>query len=159
MDATVKKLPEDSATNRVPKLPWIERSNVTARYVILAIFCFLVSTGGVGRAVHLACANEGGRGGALATILSLSVFLLRRDYGAWQYQDRIANMSDNLSDLDQIKEKVDALQQAMLTNSEGQTAANYCLAGGTVIGTLFWGFGDIFATWFMRGPSHCLCSC
>jgi|ERR1700733_363082 len=133
-----------------PKFPWFELIPIRARYTGLAFICLSVSVGGVIRAVHLSDKTEGGRGGAIATMLALTIVLLRRDFGVWQYKDRIENMKTGLSTLDQLTEKVSALEQAIGVNSIGQTSTNWWLAGSTAIGTLFWGFGDVFAKWFIH---------
>ena len=128
--------------SKVSRPPRIEYVPVVWRYVGVAGLCLLVSAGGVLRAVRLGNQNEGGRGGALATMIALTIFLLRRDYGMWYYQDRISEIKD-LSPIDELTEKIRAVEKAMFTNSRGQTKSNYWLAVATVIGTFFWGFGDL----------------
>ena len=141
-------IPQDHA--KPPAFPWQELVPLKWRYIGLFILCVVVSILGVVRAIHLCDKTEGGRGGAIAAIVALTTFLLRRDYGAWQYKDRIDNMKADLTPDEQLVEKVSALEQAIGINAYGQSVSNWWLAGSTAVGTIFWGFGDVFASWFIH---------
>ena len=124
-------------------------------YGLEVLLCITFSVGGVLRAVHLGCPAEGGRGGAIATVIAFLILFSRPDWGLRFFADR--NESKGDSSPISLERKVDLLYGALQADSVGRTAQNYALACATITGTLFWGFGDYFAKWLMHSPPHCPC--
>jgi hypothetical protein len=122
--------------DRVPQ-PW--------RYAAVITLSFAISIAGVLWAAHRHTWQEGGRGGALATLVSLAALFLRPDYGLRIYEARKARIKPNLSKLDELAEELKALVAGWRINSRGQAHQNRALVIASFIGTFFWGFGDQIA--------------
>ena len=120
------------------------------RYRVLVIASLTVSSFGVLRAIHLRCPAEGGRGGAVATALAFWALYLRPDYGRLLYRSWMASASKDLTGSAELAHKLDGAVAWLEMNSDGQTTQNRALAAATVIGTLFWGFGDVLATHLLQ---------
>jgi hypothetical protein len=115
------------------------------RYVLFGLASLASSIIGVLIAAHNHCPSSGGRGGAIATIVAIFIVLLRPDYGLRMLNSRLDDLSLSLPDTEQLKEKVSYLIQAMRINSQGSTRLNIGLVIASMIGTIFWGFGDLIA--------------
>jgi hypothetical protein len=110
--------------------------------------------GGVIYAAYKHSWSEGGRGGAMATMIAIFIVLLRPDYGQQIFDERFTKIDPKLPQIDQLEEKVGAIVAAMRINSQGQARLNKGLVIASAIGTLFWGFGDLLAKWMI--DSHFL---
>jgi hypothetical protein len=117
-------------------------------------------------------AVDGTRGGALATALSLFIVFGRYDVSPAEiallenlpkFREWLRKLSPEqdlsvqVQDLeDDLKGQIGGLQLRLNRRASHQEAQNLSLAMSTVIGTLFWGFGDIPTNWLIRYFS---CSC
>jgi hypothetical protein len=117
------------------------------RYAFVGSLSLALSFGGVIWAASAHRVSEGGRGGAIATMVAIFIVLLRPDYGQKILDDRMATINPELSPIDRLDQEVKAIVSAMRINSKGQTRLNRGLVIASAIGTIFWGFGDIFAKW------------
>jgi hypothetical protein len=121
------------------------------RYRLVFATCILLSIGGILWGIHVNIAAAAQRGGALATMFAFVNLLLRPDYGLLIYNEfKAAIKSDDLPT--RIKEQLAALELSMAINADGQEKQNRWIAGSTAVGTIFWGFGDVFASWFHKFP-------
>jgi hypothetical protein len=119
------------------------------RYIIVALLSAALSVGGVFWAAHIRCPADGGRGGALATALAFIVLFLRPDYGMWIFKHRKEKIPADLSETERLRMELAELIKSLDINSNGQRNQNIALAVASGIGTIFWGFGDLFAKWLM----------
>lgn len=110
---------------------------------------FAASLAGVISAARSHQSEDGGRGGAVATMIAIFIVLLRPDYGQRILEDRLTNIDLRLPQIDRLKQEVQAIVAAMRINSQGQTRLNRGLVIASAIGTLFWGFGDMAARWLI----------
>jgi hypothetical protein len=77
------------------------------------------------------------------------VLFLRPDYGLWLFKQRREKMKPNLPEVERVGSELTALVESLEINSKGQKNQNIALAVASGIGTMSWGFGDIFAKWLM----------
>ena len=122
----------------------------------LAIAASLI---GVARAWWIGDPLEGGRGGAIAVALALTALFATRNYAAEVYdaltspaqdlQSRILKLTKGrLAEAPKLatpEQKMKALEARLKLEAEGQRMQNFWLALSTAVGTIFWGFGDLFA--------------
>jgi hypothetical protein len=120
-----------------------------SRYISVAILSAALSVGGVIWAAHIRCPADGGRGGAVATALAFVVLFLRPDYGLWLFEQRREKTKPNLPEAERVGKELTLLVESLEINSKGQKNQNIALAVASGIGTIFWGFGDVFAKWLM----------
>jgi ABC-type transport system involved in cytochrome bd biosynthesis fused ATPase/permease subunit len=126
----------------------------------ITVACVTLSFGGVFLSAFVWDSSHGGRGGALAVALALfALFATRNDavemYDALthrgeQLKARILNLTRSTRREDPIRtaeEKLTALEKRLEWEAEGQRVQNFYLALSTAVGTVFWGFGDLFAFW------------
>lgn len=135
------------AWNRVPQF-W--------RYVIIITASFLISISCVLWAAQYHRPADGGRGGALATIIAFSAIFLRPDYGLRFYVKRKKRISKALPQVAQLASELKALTTGLQINSNGQAHQNRALVIASLIGTFFGGFGDMISAWICHCQS---CSC
>lgn len=107
-------------------------------------------------------ASHGGRGGAIAVAISLFALFATRNHATYLYDaltgkdHEIMTLIEELTGAERpdedwqetIKTRFAALERRLELEAEGQFAQNLYLAFATAIGTIFWGFGDIFSGWF-----------
>jgi len=137
----------------------------------------LLSLGGVVYAVQAGHAENAGRGGALADAIALAALFGTRNYAAdtyhaltqtspaqrarildfkTAYDIRTTVIADSARTpaveitVANIEGKLNAMEQRLSLDSDGQALQNRCLALATFVGTIFWGFGDILAGWFIH---------
>jgi hypothetical protein len=127
---------------RVPQL-W--------KYIGVATISLVISVAGVVVAVCERCPSIGGIGGAIGTALAFASLFLRPDYGLGIYKIITEGISPDLPRIDQIEARLDALVNALHTNSNGQVIQNWAIAVASVIGTLVWALGESIARWFLEG--------
>lgn len=107
---------------------------------------------------------DGARGGALAVCASLFAFFGTRNYAEDVYNAfanklpemklRILKLSKTPIEINPIRdmeERINALTERLRNEAHEQKQQNICLTISTFTGTIFWGFGDLFACWAMNG--------
>lgn len=146
---------------------------------VLWITAIVLSVGGV--LVAAFCtkdAADGGRGGALADALALAALFGTRNYaadtyealttGAEQLKSRIWRLkaigtppesAPEASELKKIGARISAFETRLKLDAQGAYAQNFALAIATAVGTIFWGFGDIFARWVMAAAGWLTRAC
>lgn len=120
---------------------------------------------------------DGGRGGALADALALAALFGTRNYAADTYEalttraielrSRILKLSgsgavpgaipNEESEIAEVKRRLGAFETRLRLDAQGAYTQNFALAVATFVGTVFWGFGDLFAAWlvtFTRWIAH-----
>jgi outer membrane protein OmpA-like peptidoglycan-associated protein len=138
--------------------------NERRRRVLVIALSFSFSIGGVILAAFwLKNENDGGRGGAIASVVSLSLMFMNSGYESDIYEF-VTGRSDRKRKLDSLRnikhavdkeplvklqDEVDGLRAYIFTDLIGQQALNRSLAWAAGIGTLFWGFGDVAAKHLM----------
>jgi hypothetical protein len=142
----------------------------------IAAAAVLLSLGGVVYAVRAGHSETAGRGGALADAIALAALFGTRNYAADTYYAltqtlpaqrarilnfktasdiRTAPITDSAptpaveTKVAELEGKLNAMEKRLALDSDGQALQNKCLAFATFVGTIFWGFGDIFAGWFI----------
>ena len=106
------------------------------KYRIVSVAAAIVSVLWVIGAAYCNMAPSAGRGGALALILSLLLFFLGHNIGA----RRFALVTDPA-------QQVAALTKRLNDDASSARRLNKYLAFSSFLGTLTWGFGDMFAHW------------
>lgn len=133
-------------------------------FKIISGAAILASFGGVVVAAFVvADARHGGRGGAIGVAIALIALFATRNYAGEVY-DALTNPAQDVKTrilkltkgrlakapvLDNPEHKLNALEARLKLESQGQKMQNVSLAIATGTGTIFWGFGDIFAKWLM----------
>jgi hypothetical protein len=142
------------------------------RFFLLALFCVVISVGGIVIAVRCNNLDYGGRGGSIAVALSFAALFLTRDYGGI-IQNLIQNTFPDITnkienenptehsapsvlDLPALGKQVKALEEMIVAiavrvrlDAEGQKIQNRYLAFSSVVGTIAWGFGDWAAQYLL----------
>ncbi len=134
------------------------RNSAVGRLRIVSGLCILLGIAGVVYAVFWGAAADGSRGGALAVALTFFMLFLDRgtakdlleaDLPASQQVGEIpcsdAELTTYLAKLATEDTKDRNALAAMLDWQDEQKVP---LALSSVTGTIFWGFGDVFARWF-----------
>jgi hypothetical protein len=131
--------------------------------IILAV-CIVASLAGILVAVCVTKdAADGGRGGAIADAIALSVMLVSRNYAARLYKIITRLRSESKEEYGKhdetavsrtvvrsiVKNEIDSLLNLLNVDAQSQKLQNRYLATATCIGTLFWGFGDWIARQFL----------
>lgn len=129
--------------------------------VALPIFCSIVVLSWFIVCVWIVLPDDAGRGGAIGVIVSFAaLFLLSIDrYHSIEildssYQTLFESLSDASQEdprllIERNAARIDAIKSD-LKHARFQTRwENYSLAGSSILSTLFWGFGDIFASWLV----------
>lgn len=125
-------------------------------YRLVVVGAFVVSSAGVVWAARYPDTSNGGRGGAIAVIVAFAVLFLRRDYGKKSYDTILEDVPEQVDGLDYEKaiqalhERVLAVDRRVALDADGQRLQNKALTWASVIGTIFWGFGDLFAAWLRK---------
>lgn len=125
------------------------RIPVAWRYRAVVLFSTGISLVGVFWAVHIHNPSEGGRGGLVATVVAIIAFLVRPDYGSRILDLITSKKSLDASALEQIETKVNAVIVSLRIQSHAQSIHALALVVAIVIGTIFWGFGDVLAGWLI----------
>lgn len=114
---------------------------------------------------HHAC--DAGRGGALGTATALGFLFINRDYGAKLYKTLTRDLPELKARIEQIKrgkssptleppvppnlpsleKRLDVLIHSIAIEGKGHLTEAKFLGFATFVGTIIWGFGDIFAKW------------
>jgi hypothetical protein len=131
----------------------------------------IISIGGVAFAAYYSKdPGDGGRGGAIAVIISFAALFGTRNYAADVYEALTSRSISRRARILRFKEKLPAglnntaasaspdipvevkirgLEARLSLDAKGQVNQNIWLALSTTIGTGFWGFGDILARWLI----------
>lgn len=128
---------------------------------LIATVCITSSIAGVLLSTFLWDWSHGGRGGAIAVGLALLTLFATRNnargvYGALTDEteglkavidDFLGSDSDADNPIRGADYKLKKLDDLLKQEAQRQEAQNRYLAIATGVGTLFWGFGDLFAFW------------
>ncbi len=133
-------------------------------FLMIGVIAILAAVVGVLLAAYVfENADHGGRGGAVAVAIALVTLFATRNYANDVY-DALTNPSQdvrtrilkltkgtlpNAPSLTNADQKLTALEARFRLEAEGQRTKNIWLAVSTAVGTIFWGFGDLFAKWLM----------
>lgn len=143
--------------------------SLTTTYGLAVSLAAIVSLGGVVWAgLSSTDKSDGGRGGAIAVIVSLCVFFLRRDYServidsTLELYPELAKHIENAAEGYPIEPFSPSEATALLLGMFGrmnvesteQHGQNITLFWTSFIGTIFWGFGDIPTGWMILYRSH-----
>ena len=137
--------------------PRLKRSG-TGRLWLVMCLCVVLSVGGVMYAVVFGDACDGGRGGALAVALTFAMlFLDRRTPTAYLEMALPAAVDAPTNDplksyLGELKTAANQTRNAVAAVLDWAARQRWPLAISSVVGTVFWGFGDVFAGWFGAAP-------
>ena len=132
---------------RIPRL-WA-RVPLLWLYIVLDLASLVFSILGVLLAIYKHCPSLGGLGGALGTAFAFVALFLRPDYGLRLYEILLKGIPPDLPKLEQLEAKLNAVEEALRVNSNGLTFQNGAIAIASVIGTLFWAFGEYLARGLM----------
>lgn len=129
-----------------------------------------LSVGGVAvAALVTADPVDGGRGGALAVALTLVAFFLRKDVNEKLRLTFTRTLPELRAAIDEFSgaperektkvpaagpivtptQRLDAIETSLRVTEQSEQRMDRYVAAAAVIGTLFWGFGDIVAKWFL----------
>ena len=135
--------------------------NGTSRLRIVMWLCIAFSVGGVLYAIFFGVAADGGRGGALAVALTFAMLFLDRrtpkdylemelppDPAAEKIPTQDGMLKAYLAEFATGHKQTRNAFAAMLDWEDRQ---KWPLAISSVTGTLFWGFGEIIASYFGAG--------
>jgi hypothetical protein len=127
--------------------------------VSICLFCICVSFGGVWWAVKKThCDADAGRGGAIADAVALFVIFLDRSYAASLYTliSGMAPIRDtDTSPIDRaavrriVVSEIERFEKLLSKDAKLQRLQNFFLALATLVGTGFWGFGDLWARHYL----------
>lgn len=144
-------------------LPRLFKSQQSRLYYAVVLLTVLVSIAGVLRATLLAKTERGGQGGAIGVALAFWIIFLNRNLGERLYKSILAgnsSLSEKLELLADKKPMADFTNAELTTamtatmarfsvESEEQRDQNKALVWASVLGTIFWGFGDRFADYLI----------
>lgn len=133
-------------------------------YQLLLLICIIACLLGVWIGVATGIPAHAGRGGAVGVAISFFSLFALRPYGDDLVEtfgartNRILDaLDENNSEKDASEERLERLNRAIELLTEklrvdglGQKRQNIYLALSGGISTVFWGFGDIAACWFMQ---------
>jgi hypothetical protein len=105
--------------------------------------------------VRIRCPSIAGIGGAFGTAAAFASLFVRPDYGLRLYKVIKQGISPGLSEIQQLKEQMAALEEALRINSNGQVIQNFFIALASIIGTLFWALGEYLANWLIYWHFSC----
>lgn len=138
-------------------------------YALAIVLSVIVSLSGVAYSVYVSKNPvDGQRGGAIAVVVSLWILFLRRNYGERVYRAIVElspSIEKKLEDMAENK-PVTAFSDIELTivllglvgrinvEADEQRVQNIALFLASVVGTMFWGFGDAIATKLLQSYFH-----
>lgn len=116
--------------------------------MLIIVAAFAISAVGV---VHYAHSektiNYAGRGGAIAAVLALGVMFLRPNWGRRNYDRRMKLVPKTATPLEYQQRQTAAIVAWLTIDASDQADQNKALFFASMIGTIFWGFGDVIATY------------
>ena len=129
------------------------------RYIIFIGLSLTISISGVVWATLTHRCAEAGRGGALATILAVATMFLRPDYGMLTYDDGKAERSRIANADERLQTEIEDVVQWLRINSSGQSHLNAAIFLASLVGSLFWGFGDLLPKYLPWLGTCSVCHC
>ena len=135
----------------------------TNRYLSVVICSIIISVAGVLYGIYSGKAEHGARGGAIATILSLTSLLINRKYDVYAFNSACDMAEvDNLTETDFSPDfnpelitfdKFRFIFQSWIgAKSRSDKEKNIYIIVASLFGTFFWGFGDVIAAKFIHQP-------
>jgi hypothetical protein len=117
--------------------------------LVLVVLCFGISNQGVQSAVGSCNAAEGQRGGAIAVMIAIAVIFLTPSYAS--------RLHRRLSKKVVAPAPIDTGTLLAILDEDATFARfqNVLFAVATLIGTLYWGFGDKFAQKAISALPNC----
>ena len=145
-------------------LKWLPTLTEKGTYQSILLVCVLFCLAGVFVSVLIGDPTHGGRGGALGVAISFFSLFALRSYGddlVESYGSRTNRILDLIEDeedakdasderLERLNRGIELISHKLRVDSLGQKRQNVYLAWSGGISTVFWGFGDIIACWFMQ---------
>ncbi len=122
-----------------------------AQIAAIAAGAALLCLAGLAYAVAIGDASDGGRGGALTVALSFAAFFTASNTPIELIEARGLDGECHFDDLS-YKERVTRLKGAIAILEDRHNAESLSLAITTFVGTIFWGFGDLFAAALGASP-------
>jgi len=119
-------------------------------YLLINLSALVLGLGGVIIAVHNHSPSEGGRGGIFATVVAFVSLFCDPDEQVKVYEVAVWNDIVDAQRVKQIESQMKHLVRVVRANSRKQTARTWATVIGSGVGTIFWGFGDVFAHWLSR---------
>jgi hypothetical protein len=150
------------------------KSSRASRFWLLFSFCIAASFIGIIVAMFVTKdPTDGGRGGAIATAAALYNLFLNKGYGRRLFEartkvipeliqrfERLGKINPTPESQKEIAETLGAdLSNMFAREARQQDRQNKFLAWATAIGTVVWGFGDMFTTWGMKLFHICIPTC
>lgn len=133
-------------------------SDGTGKLLLVMIGSVALSAAGVVYAVCCGVAADGGRGGALAVALTFYMLFVGRGTPKSALEVEIPVTAPSVEeapleapgsqDPDKLKMEVARVRNAIASMLDWQGKEKVYLTISSVVGTITWGFGDIFAAWF-----------
>ncbi len=140
--------------------------NETIMHFLVLLICLAISFGDIFFANNIQHdSSQAGRGGALACAISFFSLFINRSYGLEVFrlsavtlpeiENRVLRLRGITSE-ENLSKRIDLLIDAIIDMIEvdllGQKKQNFFIALSAGVGTIFWGFGDVFAELLM--PVH-----
>jgi hypothetical protein len=135
---------------------------------VLIVFCCLLSiftsVYGIKLAVEKYRPSDGGRGGAIGVTIALVIlFINRNSVRIYQLRSKvipalIASIRELTGgdtpqeNIRVVRGKLDSLEKMFSAKGRDQVFQNIFIVLATAIGTIVWGFGDLFAQWLIDHP-------
>jgi len=119
-------------------------------YVAINLFALALGVGGVIIAAHNHFPSEGGRGGIFATVVAFLSLFCDPDEPIEVYEVTGSKGAFDAQRFEQFDSKMVEVVRALRANSRKQTVRNWATVIGGSVGTIFWGFGDVFAGWLTK---------
>lgn len=139
------------------------QSSTEMRLFLTMIIALGMSLIGIVYAGFWGGATEGGRGGALACVFTLLMFIMSKPHaevalaaphgldGATPAEPDPATLSEGLDQLARLKLQTEQLRAAFFARLETAEREKIYISIAAVISTLAWKFGDIAAAWLNAG--------
>ncbi len=123
---------------------------LTQRQILLGVLVLAVvaSLTGVAVAVLTGTAAHGGRGGAVAVALSFAALFAGRNTPEALLRDRTEDGRVAI-EVEPCEQRIRRLHGAINVMIDSQRQEKRYLTWSSVIGTVFWGFGDEIARWLI----------
>jgi hypothetical protein len=121
----------------------------TTKLVLTMVAAILFSLGGVVFAVRWGSVADGGRGGAIAVALTFLMLFLGRGTAEAALE---AKLPEPTEDGKKALLEVAKVRNAVAAMLDWSGSEKLYLTISSVVGTLFWGFGDVAARWLGAAP-------
>jgi len=147
--------------SKVPELP---------TYRLIFFLSIILSLTGIVVGVFRQKDADGQRGGAIADMIALYILFVRHDENSAyrvlsieipafrKFLQKFGPLTDaqaiRILALD-LEAQTASINMQLKEGSERQETQNFWLAWTTIVGTLFWGFGDLPTRWLINYYSSC----